>query len=714
VGRRGFSRGSRWWWAVGLLFLLAIAAALVFAASLSEQDLDRADKLASVASLVTGVAALLVGGVALWLAIRQDTAKPVADDEANPLGHAADRLADAVRRQWRQEADLRRLRRPQPIRVRWSSTARPVSAHPEVVLGKNVVPGRPTRLKLSGDLHTVRDAFLRLPARQLVVLGEPGAGKTVLAILFTLDVLEARADDEPVPVLLSLASWHPTAEHLHTWLARRLVEDYPDLAGAGPDIATRLIDGGRLIPVLDGLDEMPPALHDEAIEGLDRAMSDGGPLIVTCRTTEYESAVMQSGRFLSRAAVVEIDSVDVPDTIEFLTAAQPADDGRWRPVTDHLRADPGGPLAKALSTPLMVYLARTAYARPSTDPAELCDADRFQDHALIEEHLLTAYLPSVYAPLPTRHRARDARRYSAAQAHRWLTFLATHLHRHETRDLAWWHLHQALPRRAAQWVACLVLGLTDGLVCAVAIGVGLGPGGFVAGLLGAFLSGFLAGLIAGPPARPRRVNTELPGRGRAGRRLAVGVAAALGVGVAAGVTIGVTAGIAITATVGAAIGITAGAAIAVLVGFTRWLNAPADSFRSPSPISVLRGERTVSCVQMCLAVFGIPLTVGLVGSAVDVYVADVLVGATVGLAAGVVAGIGAGLVERFAASAGGVLFVRSPWGWSLLSRCWLALAGRLPWRLMAFLADAHQRGVLRQAGAVYQFRHARLQDHLAS
>jgi hypothetical protein len=32
---------------------------------------------------------------------------------------------------------------------------------------------------------------------------------------------------------------------------------------------------------------------------------------------------------------------------------------------------------------------------------------------------------------------------------------------------------------------------------------------------------------------------------------------------------------------------------------------------------------------------------------------------------------------------------------------------------MTFLGDAHRRGVLRQAGAVYQFRHARLQDHLA-
>jgi hypothetical protein len=42
------------------------------------------------------------------------------------------------------------------------------------------------------------------------------------------------------------------------------------------------------------------------------------------------------------------------------------------------------------------------------------------------------------------------------------------------------------------------------------------------------------------------------------------------------------------------------------------------------------------------------------------------------------------------------------------------LRGRLPWRLVRFLADAHeQRGVLRQAGAAYQFRHVELQRHLA-
>ncbi|MFG3025017.1 hypothetical protein ACGFZQ_42090 [Streptomyces sp. NPDC048254] len=54
----------------------------------------------------------------------------------------------------------------------------------------------------------------------------------------------------------------------------------------------------------------------------------------------------------------------------------------------------------------------------------------------------------------------------------------------------------------------------------------------------------------------------------------------------------------------------------------------------------------------------------------------------------------------------------SSWCWLLITRLWLCTSGRLPWHLMAFLEEAHQRGVLRQTGAAYEFRHARLQEQL--
>ena len=75
-------------------------------------------------------------------------------------------------------------------------------------------------------------------------------------------------------------------------------------------------------------------------------------------------------------------------------------------------------------------------------------------------------------------------------------------------------------------------------------------------------------------------------------------------------------------------------------------------------------------------------------------------GVTSGLASGLVVGLGVGTLTA--------------WGrWVVLVRVWLPLTGRLPWAVNAFLDDAYQRGVLRQVGAVYQFRHARLRDRLA-
>jgi hypothetical protein len=53
------------------------------------------------------------------------------------------------------------------------------------------------------------------------------------------------------------------------------------------------------------------------------------------------------------------------------------------------------------------------------------------------------------------------------------------------------------------------------------------------------------------------------------------------------------------------------------------------------------------------------------------------------------------------------------WWPYIRAKSWLALRGALPWPLMNFLEDAHRRGVLRQVGAVYQFRHIDLQHRLA-
>lgn len=59
-----------------------------------------------------------------------------------------------------------------------------------------------------------------------------------------------------------------------------------------------------------------------------------------------------------------------------------------------------------------------------------------------------------------------------------------------------------------------------------------------------------------------------------------------------------------------------------------------------------------------------------------------------------------------------LVFLTRAWPRFTITRLWLAISGRLPWRYSLFMADARARNLLRQAGGAYQFRHMRLQEHL--
>jgi len=411
---------------------LAVSAAVLLGLAwlLRSGHLSRSDKL-SVASLVVGLAGVLLALPQSRAAIVQlcHTRMEVAGDAAL-LDWAAEQLVVAVQAQWDAEAGLRSLRRPEPLRLAWRSTTRPVTAPAHTITGATVA-GRVVRLRLHGQLDEVADKYLALPHRRLALLGAPGAGKTVLAMLFTLKLLARRRDqpDDPVPVLLTLSSWDPDADHLHTWLARRLGEDYPALASRnfGANAAARLVISGRVLPVLDGLDELPDKLRARAIGELDRACADR-PLVLTCRAEEFEQAVAGGGP-LAAALVVELEPVTAEQAASFLrTTAVPAMAARWDLVADHLHAAPDGELAAALSTPLMGALARTVYATPASDSAELVGLGQAGERVAVEGHLLDGFIPAAYSNPPAAPGIpAPARRWDPELATRWLRVLAVHL-----------------------------------------------------------------------------------------------------------------------------------------------------------------------------------------------------------------------------------------------------------------------------------------------
>ncbi|ROP35164.1 helix-turn-helix domain-containing protein [Saccharothrix texasensis] len=654
---------------------------------------------------------------------------------ADPLVGATDALAYAVHARWRREEEQQQVHDPVPLPVRWRPA--PDALRDSWANTRLAQPGRTARpLDLTGRLDQVVEVYRRVPSSRLIVLGRAGAGKTILTTRFVLDLLAARAPADPVPVIFGLGSWNPVRAELRDWLAEQLVRDHPGLAAPGPGgstLAAALVDAHRVLPVLDGFDEVAGGLHRAALAALNATTL---PLLLTSRVDEYRAAVRATGVLRAAGAVelVDLDAADVADYLPRTTGQRATGPSGtvWQPVLDHVRDHPDSPLAAVLTTPLMVALARRIYSdTPGHDPAELVDADRFGDRDAIERHLLGGFVPAAY------QERRGGRAHDADQVRRWLGHLADHLTRLGTHDLAWWQLGTSMSRRARTLVVALVVfaGVWLGdVVVEGSLLPGVAPAELVGlGAVVALLAGVSFGLVHGhlarvQPLEPVRFRLRLRARSRvAWRRVRVRARMGLLFGALVGCSYGLVmilmkwlisdlpvtpAMVFVDAGVFTAV-FASGAALAF--GLIAAGESPQDIRSAASPAGLLESNRKTVLLQ--LALFG-PLF-AVFFSAMTWLIATALMSLPGGGPFGVViawpgsAGLLLGLVGGFGGGFG-YLISMTAWGqWVVFARFWLPLTGRLPWAVHAFLDDAYRRGVLRRAGAVYQFRHARLQDHLA-
>ncbi|WP_051386471.1 NACHT domain-containing protein [Actinokineospora inagensis] len=390
------------------------------------------------------------------------------------LTEAVDRLAGAVRKQWRDEVARRSLNDPYPLPVswgpapadlvaEWGAIARLAEHGAGWLRPKDGWAAGPD--ELAGSDGGLVDVWRKVPTGRLVVLGEPGAGKTMLLARFVVDLLGARASGDPVPVLVSVASWDPRGRDLRRWLTERLAVDHPALATGERPLFEALVDNGSIIVVLDGLDEVPEPLRALALAGVNEMLDGDQPLILSCRTADYRAAARPDGGAgvtLTGAAGVQLRPLDVKDVIGYLrsSAGGPASELRWLPVEEALWA--GGVLSEVLVTPLMTTLARVIYNTGPADPAELV---ALPDRQSVEQHLFDGYLPAAYRDHPSRRS-----RWTSDDAQRWLGFLAHYLEtdRSGSPNLAWWRLRA--PARVPWWqAAVLVVVMAVVAGCAAAL-----------------------------------------------------------------------------------------------------------------------------------------------------------------------------------------------------------------------------------------------------
>ncbi|MEV0348660.1 NACHT domain-containing protein [Nonomuraea sp. NPDC050680] len=601
---------------------------------------------------------------------------------------AAATLRQMVRKQWEHDAVVRGVRQPVPLRVRWSSTARQVAETRQIVLDEPEATWQD--MPLEGDVTQIVEKFRGLPHRQLVVLGEAGAGKSVLATLLALGLIEQSEGDDPVPVLLPAASWNPQDEPVRRFAARRIAEDYLPLAGSmeGRCVADLLIGEGRILLVLDGLDELPVESQERALRKLDEFAATGRPLVVTCRAPEFQRAVDAGGVIISRAAVVEIMPVDVERAIAFLSHPEPFRH-RWEPVFTHLRRDSESPLARVLSTPLMVSLARTAFSLPATDPTTLA---RLDSRDAITAMLMDTFVTSVHDPdRPVPPEGRPPRRYAPAAAQRWLGCLALHLRLVGSTELVWWQLSPDLYTFNAEAIRVRVVTAIAAIVGAGVTAVaGAVPGCAVTFTVAAGALAAAAGILRPlwPYAYPPYTSTSYSPLGKHRRRA---LTLRAGFGIAPGLLTGIILGDPLI-----------GVAGALVVGLLILIMPSLPSRTRPrgiTPRATLNANHRAAAIAA--AQHGI--TAALVFAASTAVLAPAatpwIPAVTAAVVYGWVAACGAGL-----------------WTWIDYKTTHLRLAakGRLPLRLWTFLEDQHQRQTLRQSGTAWQFRHALLQHHLAA
>lgn len=724
----------------------------------------------------------------------------------------AARLANDTRTQWQKETNHRRVNDPYPLPVSWRSADQSLTTDWESIVKLASNGNGWTRHPsdnwadgpdgLSGANNEIIDIFDRIPTGRLVVLGEAGSGKTMLLTRLVLGLLNRRQPGDQVPVLLSVASWNPEEEGFTEWITNRLVTEHEGLAGShlGGHAVTRaraLIDSGKVIPVLDGLDEIPGSVLAVAISKINDAMRPGMKLVIASRLEAFRDAVRPAVGpeiEVAGAAAIEICTLDIEDVFRYLkdSAGGMRAANRWNEVWDTVAVDMDHPLRRALKTPLMASLARSIYnPRPGeriseneASPIELLNTSTFPSASSIEEYLYEQFISAVYrARIGEDHKQR----WSAAEAERWLRFLASDLEfrQNGTTDLAWWELSGMTPR----WFNFVTTGVIAGsvglvgLIAPLGLGVGVTiaaltsavvgkckpprkkvlphglAGGMIGGLTGALLSlailggdrvgaylvggltfgvlgaplgGFLGAFAGAAAAALGSRATEVIVGGEIVSPTAH-IANGLGLGIAVGLIcalaaaqtparrlrrsiFGMFCGAAAGAVVGATTWTTSGMTIGLVIGLVSMLvggyagsvffeSAAVDTTRAASPLTVLARDRATfrsSFLGLGLTMgLGTGLATGFGPSPVD------------GLPNGAIVGIGVGIANLVAAGIS-FAFIQTAWGSFTLSRVLLALRGQLPWRLMTFLADAHtNHGVLRQVGAVYQFRHAEIQRRLA-
>jgi serine/threonine protein kinase/energy-coupling factor transporter ATP-binding protein EcfA2 len=178
--------------------------------------------------------------------------------------------------------------------------------------------------------------------RTLLITGGPGSGKTTQMLLLARDLLNS--ESRSVPVIFTLSTWQHGALSLGDWMVSELYSKYQ----VPRTLAAKWILDGRILPLLDGLDEMSASQRASCVKAInafiDAAAQSLSGLVVTCRLEEYG----ETREKLAVGIAVRMHDLAMSSVAEYLR--------RYANHSDKQRLLMDEELVSLLRTPLMLNL----------------------------------------------------------------------------------------------------------------------------------------------------------------------------------------------------------------------------------------------------------------------------------------------------------------------------------------------------------------------
>jgi DNA polymerase III delta prime subunit len=317
--------------------------------------------------------------------------------------------------------------------------------------------------------------------RRLVILGEPGSGKTVLLLQLARELIaEARTESrKSIPVIFALSSWAAEQLPFEDWLRKELRTTY----NLSPVVADDLVGGEQLCYLLDGLDEVAEEHREACLDAIKTFVERERPVdyVLCCRRKEFHDLTIH----LAIPGEIIIQPLETPQIVEYLRGEDFVALRVVMAESSIIRED-------FARIPFMLNTMAVVTRGLPERNLRLAVAD-YGDAATLRDYFLEAYINRRLGEIPNTQYS-DFR-----QTRSYLKWLATGLVKHEQTDFyienlqpIW--LKSDKQRQQYRWVFGLVVGLLVGLVFGLVFGLLVG---LLFGLLVGLLYGLLVGLLFG-------------------------------------------------------------------------------------------------------------------------------------------------------------------------------------------------------------------------